>query len=100
MCLPTKIPLREICGILKASGWIKDEDWGTLWGLQLAGRVCGRGFVCSSQPPRRLQKRYLPRVAAALIVTGLASAAQAQSVDWLLNIDDAVDPVSAGAAIE
>jgi hypothetical protein len=53
-----------------------------------------------SQPPRRLQKRYLPRVAAALIVTGLASAAQAQSVDWLLNIDDAVDPVSAGAAIE
>jgi hypothetical protein len=53
-----------------------------------------------SQPPRRLRKRYLPSVAAALIVTGLASAAQAQSVDWLLNIDDAVDPVSAGAAIE
>jgi hypothetical protein len=52
------------------------------------------------QPPRHLRKRYLPRVAAALIFTGLASAARAQSVDWLLNIDDAVDPVSAVAAIE
>jgi hypothetical protein len=30
----------------------------------------------------------------------LAQPAHAQSVDWLLNIDDAVDPVPAGATID
>jgi uncharacterized repeat protein (TIGR01451 family) len=60
----------------------------------------GRGVVRCCLIETVAKARRLAVITALSLLTLFAQAAHAQTVDWLLNIDEAVDPVPAGATID